>query len=120
MLAALGPKTQELAGRDFDGVLLHSHWTDQAVADCVDRVRVAGREGRARPGRAGVVVPGDRLRSARAGELRHVVRRMTTYMQIPGYGELIVDANGWDRAVLDRLRGHQLLQGRLPTRRSSA
>ena len=45
-------------------------------------------------------------------ELRHVVRRMTTYMQIPGYGELIVDANGWDRAVLERLRGHPLLQGR--------
>ena len=42
--------------------------------------------------------------------LRHVVRRMTTYMQIPGYGELIVDANGWDRAVLDRLRAHPLLQ----------
>ncbi len=46
-------------------------------------------------------------------ELRHVVRRMTTYMQIPGYGELIVDANGWDRAVLDRVRTHPLLQGRL-------
>jgi alkanesulfonate monooxygenase SsuD/methylene tetrahydromethanopterin reductase-like flavin-dependent oxidoreductase (luciferase family) len=37
---------------------------------------------------------------------------MTTYMQIPGYGELIVDANGWDRTVLDRLRNHPLLQGR--------
>jgi hypothetical protein len=47
-----------------------------------------------------------------AVELRHVVRRMTTYMQIPGYGELIVDANGWDRGVLDRLRAHPVLEGR--------
>ena len=45
-------------------------------------------------------------------QLRHVVRRMTTYMQIPGYGELIVAANGWDPTVLDRLRNHPLLQGR--------
>ncbi|MGH3055097.1 MAG: TIGR03857 family LLM class F420-dependent oxidoreductase, partial [Gaiellaceae bacterium] len=47
MLAALGPKTQELGGRAFDAVLLHSHWTDQAVADCVARVcRGAERAGR--------------------------------------------------------------------------
>ncbi|MFM7063727.1 MAG: hypothetical protein ACKO04_09600 [Actinomycetes bacterium] len=38
---------------------------------------------------------------------------MTTYMQIPGYGELIVGANGWDPAVLDRVRAHPLLQGRI-------
>jgi hypothetical protein len=38
---------------------------------------------------------------------------MTTYMQIPGYGELIVRANGWDPAVLQRLRTHPVLDGRL-------
>jgi alkanesulfonate monooxygenase SsuD/methylene tetrahydromethanopterin reductase-like flavin-dependent oxidoreductase (luciferase family) len=37
---------------------------------------------------------------------------MTTYLQIPGYGELIVDANGWDRGVLDELRAHPVLEGR--------
>ena len=42
LLAALGPKSQGLGGRAFDAVLLHSHWTDQAVADCVARVRRAG------------------------------------------------------------------------------
>src|SRR5262249_9917923 len=46
-------------------------------------------------------------------ELRHVVRRMTTYMQIPGYGELIVRANGWEPAVLDRVRAHPVLDGRI-------
>jgi len=114
VLAALGPRTQELGGRAFDAVLLHSHWTDQAVADCVGRVR----RGAERAGRdPDTVQVWSCLVTAcdlpEPVELRHVVRRMTTYMQIPGYGELIVDANGWDRAVLDRLRTHPLLQGRL-------
>lgn len=112
-LAALGPKTQQLAGRCFDGVLLHSHWSDQAVAECVERVRLgaerAGRDARRIQVWSCLVTACDLPESV---ELRHVVRRMTTYMQIPGYGELIVDANGWDRGVLDKLRNHELLQGR--------
>ena len=113
ILAALGPRTQEMAGRAFDGVLLHSHWTNQAVADCVARVRRGAERAGRDPDRVQVwsclVTACDLPEPA---ELRHVVRRMTTYMQIPGYGELIVDANGWDRTVLDRLRNHPLLQGR--------
>jgi len=113
VVAALGPRTQELAGRAFDAVLLHSHWTDQAVTDCVARVRrgaeQAGRDPDAVQVWSCLVTACDLPESV---ELRHVVRRMTTYMQIPGYGELIVDANGWDRAILDRLRTHPLLQGR--------
>jgi len=105
-LAALGPKTQELAGAHFDGVLLHSHWTDEAVAGCVARVK----RGAERAGRDPESVQvWSCLVTACAlpepVELRHVVRRMTTYMQIPNYGELIVDANGWDRAVLEKVRG---------------
>jgi 5,10-methylenetetrahydromethanopterin reductase len=113
LLAALGPRTQRLGGRAFDGVLLHSHWTDQAVADCVARVRRGAEQADRDPSRVQVwscLVTACDL--PEAVELRHVVRRMTTYMQIPGYGELIVDANGWDRAVLDRLRAHPLLEGR--------
>ena len=114
VLAALGPRTQELGGRAFDAVLLHSHWTDQAVADCVARVRrgaaAAGRDPDAVQVWSCLVTACDLPEPV---ALRHVVRRMTTYMQIPGYGELIVDANGWDRTVLDRLRSHPLLQGRL-------
>jgi len=112
-LAALGPRTQQLGGRVFDGVLLHSHWTDQAVADCVGRVRDGAVRAGRDPSRVQVwsclVTACDLPETV---ELRHVVRRMTTYMQIPGYGELIVDANGWDRGVLQRLREHPLLQGR--------
>ena len=114
LLAALGPKTQTMGGRAFDAVLLHSHWTDRAVAECVTRVRrgaeQAGRNPEAVQVWSCLVTAADLPESV---ELRHVVRRMTTYMQIPGYGELIVKANGWDRAVLDRLRAHPVLDGRI-------
>jgi probable F420-dependent oxidoreductase len=114
VLAALGPKTQVLAGRAFDAVLLHSHWTDRAVAECVARVRRGAEKAGRDPSRVQVwscLVTACEL--PEPVELRHVVRRMTTYLQIPGYGELIVDANGWDRAVLERLRAHPVLEGRV-------
>ena len=114
ILAALGPRTQELGGRLFDAVLLHSHWTDHAVADCVQRVRRGAERAGRDPQNVQVwscLVTACEL--PESVELRHVVRRMTTYMQIPGYGELIVDANGWDHSVLDRVRSHPLLQGRM-------
>lgn len=114
LLAALGPKSQALAGRAFDAALLHSHWGDAAVAAAVARVRAAAERAGRDPARVQVwsclVTACDLPEPVM---LRHVVRRMTTYLQIPGYGELIVDANGWDRAVLDRLRAHPLLQGGL-------
>lgn len=114
VLAALGPRTQTMGGRAFDAVLLHSHWTDQAVADCVERVRrgaeKAGRDPRAVQVWSCLVTAAELPEPV---ELRHVVRRITTYMQIPGYGELIVRANGWDPAVLDRVRTHPVLDGRI-------
>jgi len=113
VLAALGPKTQVLAGRAFDAVLLHSHWTDRAVAECVARVRRGAEQAKRDPARVQVwscLVTACEL--PEPVQLHHVVRRMTTYLQIPGYGELIVDANGWDRAVLERLRAHPVLEGR--------
>ena len=113
-LAALGPRTQELGGTHFDVVLLHSHWTDQAVAECVTRVRGAAERAGRDPDAVQVwscLVSACEL--PEDDELRHVVRRMTTYLQVPGYGELIVSANGWDPAVLDRVRSHPLLEGRL-------
>ncbi|HVW31134.1 MAG TPA: TIGR03857 family LLM class F420-dependent oxidoreductase, partial [Acidimicrobiia bacterium] len=45
--------------------------------------------------------------------LETIVRRLTTYVQLPDYGELICAANGWDPAVLARLRSHPVLDGRV-------
>lgn len=111
-LGALGPKTQELAGRCFDDLILHSHWTDEAVAISVERVRAAAAAaGRPAPRVWAMMVtacdqPEEQI-------LLRVVRRMTTYMQWPGYGELIAAANGWDPAVIRKLREHPLLNDRM-------
>jgi 5,10-methylenetetrahydromethanopterin reductase len=113
-LGALGPKTQQLGGRAYDDLILHSHWTAEGVANSSALARRAAEEAGRDP---------DALRiwtllvtACDMGEedvLQRVVRRMTTYMQWPGYGELIVAANGWDPAVLDRLRKHPVLEGRM-------
>lgn len=111
-VAALGPKTQEWAGGVFDVVLLHSHWTDRAVAEAVARVRRGAERAGRDPDAVQVwscLVTACDLPPER--ERAYVAGRMTTYMQIPGYGELIVDANGWDRAVLERVRKHPLFEG---------
>ena len=41
--------------------------------------------------------------------LRKLVGRLATYLQ--GYGEVLVRANGWDPAALDRFRDDELVQG---------
>jgi probable F420-dependent oxidoreductase len=111
-LGALGPKTQELAGRAFDDLILHSHWTDEAVAASVARVRaVADEAGRPAPRVWAMLVTA--CDQPEEQVLLRVVRRMTTYMQWPGYGELIAAANGWDPAVIRKLREHPLLADRM-------
>src|SRR6202041_1528523 len=37
--------------------------------------------------------------------------RAVTYFQIPGFGEQLADANGWDTAPLARLRAHPEMSG---------
>jgi probable F420-dependent oxidoreductase len=113
-LGALGPRTQELAGRAFDDLILHSHWTDHAVSVSVARARKAAESAGRDPDALRVwamLVTACDLPEEQV--LLRVVRRMTTYLQWPGYGELIVAANDWDPAVLRQVREHPLLAGRM-------
>jgi probable F420-dependent oxidoreductase len=110
VFAAIGLKGLELAGRHFDGVLLHPFLTPAAVRRSVERVREAERAaGRSRGSvrvYATVVVacelPADE-------ELAVVGARAVTYYQIPGFGERLAAVNGWDPQPLARLRSHPLL-----------
>jgi probable F420-dependent oxidoreductase len=110
VLAAIGPNTLELAGRHYDGVILHPFLTVDAVRRSAERVRdaaaEAGRDPAAVQVLATVVVapeldPDD--------EAAVVAARAVTYFQIPGFGELLATTNGWDPAPLDRLRAHPKL-----------
>ena len=111
LMMAIGPKSLELAGRLADGVVLHTFFTDETLARAVRTVRESAE-------RAGKDPAGVRIWSVLATveesipeeqRLRKLVGRLATYLQ--GYGEVLVRANGWDPAALERFRNDELVQG---------
>jgi 5,10-methylenetetrahydromethanopterin reductase len=111
LLMAIGPKSLELAGRVADGVVLHTFLTDETLARAVRTVRESAE-------RAGRDPTGVRIWSVLATvedsvpeeqRLRKLVGRLATYLQ--GYGEVLVRANGWDPADLERFRTDEVVRG---------
>ena len=111
LMMAIGPKSLELAGRVADGVVLHTYFTDETLARAVRTIRESAE-------RAGKDPAGVRIWSVLATveesipeeqRLRKLVGRLATYLQ--GYGEVLVRANGWDPAALERFRNDALVQG---------
>lgn len=104
VLAALGGKTLEFAGRVFDGVVLHTFFTDDALRHSVAAVRrgaeAAGRDPDSVRIWSVLATVHDGIDEGL--RLRKLVGRMATYLQ--AYGDLLVSVNGWDPAVLERFR----------------
>ena len=105
-----GPKSLRFAGKHFDGVHLHPFITEQGL----QRAKKLISEGAESAGRKSedikicsvlITVPNP----SREDYLRKVVARMATYMQAPGYIEMLVDLNGWDQQVVEDYRAHPLL-----------
>jgi 5,10-methylenetetrahydromethanopterin reductase len=112
VFAAIGPKGLELAGRHFDGVLLHPFLTPAAVQRSVALVRNAEQAAGRPPGSVRVYATVVVACELPAGEELAVVgARAVTYYQIPGFGERLAAVNGWDPEPLTRLRSHPLLAG---------
>jgi 5,10-methylenetetrahydromethanopterin reductase len=108
-LVAFGPNSLALAGRAFDMVVLHTFFTDETVERSVRIVR----EGAERAGRDPSSV---RIWSCYAtipegipddARLKKTVGRLATYLQ--GYGDLLVETNRWDPAVLARFRADDVV-----------
>ncbi|WP_332880695.1 TIGR03857 family LLM class F420-dependent oxidoreductase [Streptomyces sp. NBC_00564] len=112
LLAAIGPKTLALAGRHFDGAILHPFLTPEAVARSAALVRKAAEEAGRDPAavriHAEVVTAPDLTEDE---ENAVVGARAVTYFQIPFFGETLAGANGWDTAELEKLRTHPKLAG---------
>ncbi len=110
LLAAVGPKTLELAGRWFDGVILHPFLTPDAVRRSLERVRdaaaAAGRDPGALQCYAAVVVAPDR--SPEDTDLA-VAARAAGYFHVADLGDALVAANGWNSGSLERYRSQPLL-----------
>jgi probable F420-dependent oxidoreductase len=111
MLVALGEKTLEFAGRVVDGVVLHTFFTDETLARAVRIVRDSAERAGRDPERVRIwsVLATVEDSIPEEQRLRKLVGRLATYLQ--GYGEVLVRANRWDPADLERFRSDELVQG---------
>ena len=107
LLAAFGPNSLALGGRCFDEVVLHTYFTDETTARAVKTVKAAAEQAGRNPDDVKVwscfATIGDHLPESK--RLMKSVGRLATYLQ--GYGDLLVDTNRWDKAVLERFRADE-------------
>jgi probable F420-dependent oxidoreductase len=105
---AIGPKSLALGGKVFDQVVLHTFFSDEYTAKAVkivkDSAEQAGRDPDAVKVWSCFATVGDHIPYDL--RIKKTVGRLVTYMQ--GYGQLLVEVNGWDMADLDRLRNDEM------------
>ena len=108
---AFGPNSLALAGRAFDAVVLHTFFTDETLDRCVRTVKRAAEEAGRDPAEVRVwscfATVGDHL--PEPVRLKKTVGRMATYLQ--AYGDLMVETNRWDPAILARFRADPFVAG---------
>jgi 5,10-methylenetetrahydromethanopterin reductase len=111
LMMAIGGRTLELAGRVADGVVLHTFMTDETVARAVATIRTAAEKAGRDPASVRIwsVLATVEESIDEQAQLRKLVGRLATYLQ--GYGEVLVRANGWDLADLERFRSDPLVSG---------
>lgn len=111
LLSAFGPQSLQLAGRAFDGVILHTFFTDDTLQRCVATIRESAERAGRDPAAVRIwscyAVVGDWIPEDM--RLKKTVGRMATYLQ--AYGDLMVRTNGWDPDVLTRFRADPLVAG---------
>jgi len=104
IMTAFGPNSLALAGRAYDGVVLHTFFTDETLERCVRTVKRSAEEAGKDPDSVRVwscfATIGDHL--SYPVRLKKTVGRMATYLQ--AYGDLMVKTNNWDPAVLKKFR----------------
>lgn len=107
IFTAIGPKSLEFAGTHCDGVLLHPFVSPDGVRNSMKIVRDAAEKAGRDPMKVriyhNIIVAPD---LPKAEEDAVVRGRAITYFELPGFGDLIVDINGWDKSVLDEVRAH--------------
>ena len=111
MFVGFGEKSLAFAGSVFDGVILHTFITDEALARAVSIIRNAAEQA----GRDPLAVKiWSVLAVAHEPDeetyLRYIVARMATYLQAPAYGELLVALNQWDASVLAAFRADETVR----------
>ena len=109
------PVAARTAAACFDGVLLPPVFTPEATASIVARLRSECERIDRDPATLRIcqsVITAPDLDEVETRALAHA--RAVTYLDAPGYGEMLVRLNGWDPAPLARLRNHELFHD-MPT-----
>lgn len=110
-LVAFGPNSLALGGRAFDDVILHTFFSDETLQRCVRNVKDAAEQAGRDPDSVRVwsclATIGDHL--PEPVRLKKTVGRLATYLQ--AYGDLMVDTNRWDPAVLAAFRADAVVAG---------
>ncbi len=108
---AFGPNSLALGGRAFDAVVLHTFFTDETTRRCVQTVKRAAEDAGRDPETVRVwsclATIGDHL--PEPVRLKKTVGRLATYLQ--AYGDLMVETNRWDPAVLEQFRKDPFVAG---------
>ena len=103
-----GPKGLRFAGEHFDGVHLHTFITDDGLRRARDLIHAGARAAGRDPESVKVwSVIATMLNPTPEDYLRKLVGRMATYMQAPGYAELLIALNEWDPQVLADFRANE-------------
>ncbi|MEM9042397.1 MAG: TIGR03857 family LLM class F420-dependent oxidoreductase [Actinomycetota bacterium] len=109
-LVAFGPNSLALGGRAFDDIILHTFFTDETLVRCVETVKRAAEEAGRDPDDVRVwscyATIGDHLDEPT--RLKKTVGRLATYLQ--AYGDLMVETNRWDPAVLAAFRDDPMVK----------
>ncbi len=109
-IVAFGPNSLELGGRCFDEVVLHTFFTDETTARCVQTVKRAAEQAGRDPDSVKVwscfATIGDHIDADE--RLMKLVGRLGTYLQ--GYGHLLARTNGWDESVVDAFLADEVVR----------
>lgn len=106
IMAAQGDRTCRWVGAHCDGVVFNSLWSTEAVRHSTEQVRRGAEEAGRDPGE--VQVWAILVTACEVSEevyLKTIIRRMNTYLYVPGFFETLCQVNGWDAGELPKLRG---------------
>lgn len=106
-----GPGSLRFAGQHFDGVHLHTFITDHGLR----RAKALVQEGCEKAGRNADEVKiwsvvATAVAPTEEDHLRKFIARMATYMQAPGYAEMLIALNEWDPEILEAFRADSVVQ----------
>jgi probable F420-dependent oxidoreductase len=105
------PRAAKTVARVMDGVLLVPNLTPEASRAAIARIREECERIDRDPASvhfAQCVITAPELSDTETRQLAHA--RALTYLQAPGYGDALCNANGWDRSVSDALNAHEKIR----------